>query len=89
VFAPLVPLLPAVALPLMWLNSWLYKYNLMFRDISVIENGGVSSYDHASLITVQANAFPVPMELSYQSSSRLFIIDAGDNIVECVLVAVR
>jgi calcium permeable stress-gated cation channel len=46
VFAPLVPLLPVAALFFIWLTSWVYKYEYMFREVSVIENGGVRPYDH-------------------------------------------
>lgn len=41
VFAPLAPLVVVGAAIVMWINSWVYKYQLMFCYISQIETGGV------------------------------------------------
>lgn len=41
VFAPLAPLVAVGAAVVMWINSWVYKYQLMFCYISKIETGGV------------------------------------------------
>ena len=47
VFAPLAPLVAVGAAVVMWINSWVYKYQLMFCYVSKVETGGVSSaLDH-------------------------------------------
>ena len=43
VFAPLVPLIVLAAAIVMWVSSWVYKYQLMFVFVSRVETGGVSS----------------------------------------------
>ncbi|KAI0691098.1 hypothetical protein BC835DRAFT_1279760 [Cytidiella melzeri] len=40
VFAPLAPLVPVAAAIVMWICSWVYKYQLMFVFITRIETGG-------------------------------------------------
>ena len=42
VFAPLVPLVAAAAAIVIWVSSWVYKYQLMFVFVSRVETGGVS-----------------------------------------------
>ena len=42
VFAPLAPLVAVGAAVVMWINSWVYKYQLMFCYVSKVETGGVS-----------------------------------------------
>lgn len=44
VFAPLAPLVPVACAVVMWISSWVYKYQLMFVFVSKVETGGVSSY---------------------------------------------
>jgi calcium permeable stress-gated cation channel len=47
VFAPLAPLVVVGAAIVMWINSWVYKYQLMYCYVSKVETGGVSSlFDH-------------------------------------------
>jgi hypothetical protein len=41
VFAPLAPLVAVGAAVVMWINSWVYKYQLMFCYVSQVETGGV------------------------------------------------
>jgi len=72
-FAPLVPLIPMGALLLMWLNSWVYKYEFMFREASAIERGGCL-WNKAinrllvSLLLMQAMAFlTVGLQRGWQS----------------------
>lgn len=43
VFAPLAPLVPVACAVVMWISSWVYKYQLMFVFVSKVETGGVSS----------------------------------------------
>uniref|UniRef100_A0A8H7Y363 DUF221-domain-containing protein n=1 Tax=Psilocybe cubensis TaxID=181762 RepID=A0A8H7Y363_PSICU len=40
VFAPLAPLVPLAAAIVFWMNSWVYKYQLMFVYVSKVESGG-------------------------------------------------
>jgi len=40
VFAPLAPLLPVGAVLILWINSWVRKYESMFCCVPSIENGG-------------------------------------------------
>jgi len=40
VFAPLAPLVPVGAVLVIWINSWVLKYKLMFRYVSFVENAG-------------------------------------------------
>ncbi|KAI9455648.1 hypothetical protein F5148DRAFT_984707 [Russula earlei] len=40
VFAPLAPLVAVGAALVMWINSWVYKYQLMFCYVSKVETGG-------------------------------------------------
>jgi len=40
VFAPLAPLVAVGAAVVMWINSWVYKYQLMFCYVSKVETGG-------------------------------------------------
>jgi calcium permeable stress-gated cation channel len=42
VFAPLAPLVAVGAAIVMWVSSWVYKYQLMFVFVSKVESGGVS-----------------------------------------------
>ena len=42
VFAPLAPLVALAAAIVFWINSWVYKYQLMFVYVSKVESGGVS-----------------------------------------------
>ena len=42
VFAPLAPLVALGAAVVMWINSWVYKYQLMFCYVTKVESGGVS-----------------------------------------------
>jgi hypothetical protein len=42
VFAPLAPLVAVGAAIVMWINSWVYKYQLMFCYVTKVESGGVS-----------------------------------------------
>ena len=44
VFAPLAPLVALGAAIVMWISSWVYKYQLMFCFVSKIETGGVSTF---------------------------------------------
>ena len=47
VFAPQAPLVAVGAAIVMWINSWVYKYQLMFCYVTKVESGGVSlSYRH-------------------------------------------
>ena len=41
VFAPLAPLVAVAAAVVLWIFSWVYKYQLMFVFISKVESGGV------------------------------------------------
>jgi hypothetical protein len=41
VFAPLAPLVAVGAALVMWINSGVYKYQLMFCFVSQVETGGV------------------------------------------------
>ena len=41
VFAPLAPLVVVAATVVLWMGSWVYKYQLMFVFISKVESGGV------------------------------------------------
>lgn len=41
-FAPLAPLVVVAATVVMWLSSWVYKYQLMFVFTTKVETGGVS-----------------------------------------------
>jgi calcium permeable stress-gated cation channel len=43
VFAPLVPLVALAAAVVLWVSSWVYKYQLMFVFVSRVETGGVST----------------------------------------------
>jgi len=40
VFAPLAPLVVVAAAVVLWMGSWVYKYQLMFVFISKVESGG-------------------------------------------------
>ncbi|KAI9465279.1 hypothetical protein BJY52DRAFT_1388541 [Lactarius psammicola] len=40
VFAPLAPLVAVGAAAVMWISSWVYKYQLMFCFVSRVETGG-------------------------------------------------
>ncbi|KAI0343669.1 DUF221-domain-containing protein [Trametopsis cervina] len=40
VFAPLAPLVPVAAALVMWISSWVYKYQLMFVFVTRVETGG-------------------------------------------------
>ncbi|KAH9952686.1 DUF221-domain-containing protein [Russula dissimulans] len=40
VFAPLAPLVAVGAAAVMWIHSWVYKYQLMFCYVSKVESGG-------------------------------------------------
>ncbi|EIM85025.1 DUF221-domain-containing protein [Stereum hirsutum FP-91666 SS1] len=40
VFAPLAPLVPVACAVVMWISSWVYKYQLMFVFVSKVETGG-------------------------------------------------
>lgn len=40
VFAPLAPLVVVAAAIVLWVSSWVYKYQLMFVFISRVETGG-------------------------------------------------
>ncbi len=52
VFAPLAPLVAVLAAAVMWINSWVYKYQLMFCYVSNVESGGVRLFfDHLSYYT--------------------------------------
>jgi hypothetical protein len=42
VFAPLAPLVAVAAAVVLWIFSWVYKYQLMFVFTSKVESGGVS-----------------------------------------------
>jgi calcium permeable stress-gated cation channel len=42
IFAPLAPLVAAVACLVFWLSSVTYKYQLMFVYTTKVESGGVS-----------------------------------------------
>ena len=42
VFAPLAPLVAVGAALVMWISSWVYKYQLMFCYVTKVETGGVS-----------------------------------------------
>jgi calcium permeable stress-gated cation channel len=47
VFAPLAPLVTVGAAIVMWTNSWVYKYQLMYCYVSKVETGGVRLlFDH-------------------------------------------
>jgi len=41
VFAPLAPLVVLAAAIVFWMNSWVYKYQLMFVYVTKVESGGV------------------------------------------------
>ena len=53
----------------------------MFCLVPSFEDGGVSSL---SFIISQTNFFQAPVELSYQSPSRLLIVDADTYVTQCV-----
>ena len=42
VFAPLAPLVVVAAAIVLWVSSWVYKYQLMFVFVTRVESGGVS-----------------------------------------------
>ena len=42
VFAPLAPLVALAAAVIFWINSFVYKYQLMFVFVTKVESGGVS-----------------------------------------------
>lgn len=44
VFAPLAPLVSLAACIVFWMNSFVYKYQLMFVFISKVESGGVCPF---------------------------------------------
>ena len=48
VFAPLAPLVAVGAAIVMWTNSWVYKYQLMYCYVSKVETGGVRSLSDSS-----------------------------------------
>jgi hypothetical protein len=41
VFAPLAPLVAAIAAIVFWINSLVYKYQIMFVFTTKVESGGV------------------------------------------------
>lgn len=43
VFAPLAPLVVLAAAVVLWISSWVYKYQLMFVFVTRVESGGVSA----------------------------------------------
>ena len=43
IFAPLAPLVAALAVLVFWISSMTYKYQLMFVFTTKVESGGVSS----------------------------------------------
>lgn len=43
VFSPLAPLVPLAAAIIFWINSFVYKYQLMFVFVTKVESGGVSN----------------------------------------------
>ena len=56
VFAPLAPLVCIAAAIVMWISSWVYKYQLMFVFVTRVETGGVSSLIYlASTISLSSH----------------------------------
>ena len=43
-FSPQAPLVVAAAALVCWINSFVYKYQLMFVFVSKVESGGVSNF---------------------------------------------
>lgn len=42
IYAPLAPLVALAAAVVFWISSIVYKYQLMFVFVSMVESGGVS-----------------------------------------------
>lgn len=42
-FAPIAPLVALAGAVIFWINSFVYKYQLMFVFVSKVESGGVST----------------------------------------------
>lgn len=50
VFAPLAPLVCIAAAIVMWISSWVYKYQLMFVFVTRVETGGVSAFIYLTFV---------------------------------------
>jgi hypothetical protein len=68
VFAPLAPLVPVGAVLVIWINSWVRKYKLMFRYVSFVENAGVSSpFDQFFSNSFLSSAYGTQLSIVYLS----------------------
>lgn len=66
-FAPLAPLVVVAAAVVMWLSSWVYKYQLMFVFTTKVETGGVRGLSTASLIDELTEIAIAHVECCHQS----------------------
>jgi hypothetical protein len=68
VFAPLAPLVVVGAAVVMWINSWVYKYQLMFCYISKIETGGVRLlFDRLFFKLTSSSAYGTQLSIAFSS----------------------
>jgi hypothetical protein len=68
VFAPLAPLVAVGAAIVMWISSWVYKYQLMFVFVSKAETGGVSPpFVHRSLKSTSFSAYGIQLSTAFLS----------------------
>jgi hypothetical protein len=81
VFAPLAPLVPVAAALVMWISSWVYKYQLMFVFVTRVETGGVSVLIQYT-INSHLKLYLALMECGHQPSFRWRDTDAVVNGLE-------
>jgi hypothetical protein len=68
VFAPLAPLVAVGAAAVMWINSWVYKYQLMFCYVSQVETGGVSLlFDRLFFKLTSSSAYGTQLSIAFSS----------------------
>ena len=69
VFAPLAPLVAVGAAIVMWISSWVYKYQLMFCYVSKVETGGVSPFRgrYNTQLTLYCSVFGIRLSTVYLS----------------------
>lgn len=82
IFAPLAPLVAVGAALVMWICSWVYKYQLMFCYITKVETGGVSPLPAWSKYSTADILFIASLESDYQPSSCLSNANAGTHVTE-------
>jgi isocitrate dehydrogenase kinase/phosphatase len=92
VFAPLAPLVAVAAAVVLWIFSWVYKYQLMFVFTSKVESGGVSelisnsrwksSAYHALLACLERRHQPIVVFCPFNASAHdtQYVIQLPHNL---------